>query len=395
MVRKEREVLTARVKLSSAAAHAAPHSRPMTEGDMSSSDLLRETPGPDTSDAGADAAADADAVVYEGSRAKSTEPTQASVVSTTPTATATAHPTLLHPTRSHESLSVSMYSHSHAHAHPDVHVHVRDVDGNAASHEVPRAQTSLGHYAASDSGHVEVIRPLFFAAGPHPHPHPHQPPPRPNSFFAAVTARNASHHLTVPDGRASFSTTRSVTPPFVTEATSFRSSFPSTIGDGQTDMSRILALYEAFPYPGVGSARGVSPAQTTTRSEPTRETADKVQVQQLHHHHHQQQQQRAVLRRVGGGTDEPQWRSATQLYYGRPEHQHHQQVTGDSHGRVERKRKPSKLANLFRRSFHGRGKSLGSAAELARLDEEGGGSGMGRPPKARGKVVREGLELPP
>jgi len=252
------------------------------------------------------------------------------------------------PSRSTETLNISLYSAERG--------TVRE-----SPHDVPRAQSSLAHY-------LGAVEPDALARQPAP---PRHRPTLPASFVAAASYGTGAT-LAVPPQRPSFSTARSVTPPFVTEATSFRSSFTSA-GDGEGDGAGRVALYEAFPYP---ARAGPSALGGGARREDG-----------------------AQQRAPSWGVGEALWRSASPLP-GRS--QRHdlpaQQRSSDERDEDKTLGKASRLARLFKRSLqgHARGRSIGSAAELSRLDEEGGRPvQVGRPAKPRGKVVREGLQLPP
>ncbi|GAA5897512.1 hypothetical protein JCM8208_003292 [Rhodotorula glutinis] len=250
------------------------------------------------------------------------------------------------PSRSTETLNISL----------------RSVDRGTvreSSHEAPRAQSSLSHYSSGERG-----APLRPSASP-----PHRPTVSP-SFVATGYGGGAT--LAVPPQRPSFSTARSVTPPFVAEATSFRSSFTSA-GDGDAEGGGRAALYEAFPYP----ARA-SPGTARVRAGG------------------EDGEQRAPSWGVG----EALWRAAAPVQGRSERHGLPSQPPGDERNEGRTLGKASRLARLFKRSLsghgHGRGRSIGSAAELSRLDEEGRTAvQVGRPAKPRGKVVRDGLQLPP
>ncbi|KPV78561.1 uncharacterized protein RHOBADRAFT_41106 [Rhodotorula graminis WP1] len=251
------------------------------------------------------------------------------------------------PSRSTETLNISLRS-------------VECGTVRESSHDAPRAQSSLSRY--SDGGHDALFRPSL--------PPRHRPEPPP-SFNATSPGGGAT--LAVPPQRPSFSTARSVTPPFVTEATSFRSSFTSA-GEGEGDGAGRVALYEAFPYP----ARA-SPGEARVRAA----------------------LEERVQRAPAWGVGEALWRAASPTP-GRSERHGlaSQQRSGDERDEGRTLGQASRLAKLFKRSLHGRGhgrgRSIGSAAELSRLDEEGREAvQIGRPAKPRGKVVREGLQLPP
>ncbi|BGP44929.1 hypothetical protein JCM10450v2_000744 [Rhodotorula kratochvilovae] len=204
-----------------------------------------------------------------------------------------------------------------------------------------RAHSSLAAYPFASAG-AEAYRTTPLATRARPH--------LPASFAPAS--------LAPPPSRPS--TSRTPTPPFVTEATSFRSSYTS--GDGETgDGATHAELYEQFPYPARPSPTGGSFA--TFRVAAATEA-------------------RGAPRGVG----EQLWRSTSPL----------QRREAPEHERRKTLGRASRLAKLFKRGLHGRSKSIGSGAELAlALREEEEKGEMGRPPKPRGKVVREGLQLPP
>ncbi|GAA5850570.1 hypothetical protein JCM9279_007547 [Rhodotorula babjevae] len=340
MIRKERDALAARVRLPSTA-HLVRPPRPATAADDPLFDIPRHP-----------ARSDVSAMHTAGQERPPTrrdETAQLSHSRTRPERerehaddrSASSHERP-RPSRSTETLNNSLRS-----AERDT---VRE-----SAHDPPRARSSLAHYPGAVEHDALAI---------HPRPPRHRPT-LPASFVAA--SYGAGSTLAVPPQRPSFSTARSVTPPFVTEATSFRSSYTSA-ADGDDGGAGRVALYEAFPYPAREgpSALGGGAQQ---RAQPS------------------------------WGVGEALWRSASPLA-GRS--QRHElpapQRSGEERDEGKTLGKASRLARLFKRSLHGhaRGRSIGSVAELSRLDEEGlRAAQVGRPAKPRGKVVREGLQLPP